>query len=150
MNHTPENPSSDPMIVRLIDKSQMLSIVPLLRKRNPQLSEQVLSERVVEMVSQNFQCSGCYLGDRLIAIAGFWIKTRYHTGKLIEPDNVFVEEEFRSQGIGEKLMAWVYNYGRELGCTSTELHCYTTNSRAHRFWFNQGYDIIAFHFSKNL
>jgi GNAT superfamily N-acetyltransferase len=134
----------------LIPNDQMLSIVPLLRLRNAALSEQTLTERVAEMRGQGFQCLGAYHQGKLIGICGFWIKTRYHTGKLIEPDGVFVLDEYRSAGVGAKMMDWVYAYGKEQGCLESELHCYVTNSEAHRFWLNQGYKIVAFHFGKNL
>jgi GNAT superfamily N-acetyltransferase len=136
-------------IRKLLD-SELKIIVPLLHQRNPALSLELLGTRVAEMGSQGFQCVAAFSQGRLIAMAGFWIKTRYHTGKLIEPDAVFVDSEFRSHGIGDQLMKWVYDYGRTQGCLGSELHCYTSNTSAHRFWLNQGFEIIAFHFGKNL
>ncbi len=136
--------------LRLIEKETMQRIVPLLHRRNPALSPELLSERVAEMVVQGFQCLGAFEDDTLVAIAGFWIKTRYHTGKVIEPDGVFVEAPYRSQGIGAQMLAWIYQFAEQQGCLESELHCYTSNAAAHRFWMNQGYRIIAFHFAKDL
>jgi GNAT superfamily N-acetyltransferase len=128
----------------------MSSIVPVLHQRNSALSHWLLSARVGEMVAQGFQCFGAYNEEALIAIAGFWIKTRYHTGKLIELDSVFVHPKHRSRGIGERLVARVLDYGKQQACLESELHCYVSNTEAHRFWMNQGFRIIAFHFQKVL
>lgn len=136
--------------VRLIERTDMQRIVPLLQQRNCALSAQLLSERVAEMVVQGFQCFGAFQQDRLVGIAGFWIKTRYHTGRVIEPDAVFVAASYQSRGLGERMMRCVLEYGRQHECLESELHCYVSNAAAHRFWMNQGYRIIAFHFGKDL
>ena len=136
--------------VRLIERADMQRIVPLLHQRNSALSSQLLSARVEEMVAQGFQCFGAFQRDRLVAIAGFWIKTRYHTGRVIELDAVFVEATHRSRRLGERLVRCILEYGRRCDCLESELHCYTANSGAHRFWMNHGYRIIAFHFGRGL
>jgi GNAT superfamily N-acetyltransferase len=135
---------------RLIQDVEIQSIVPLLHRRNPSLSLQLLSARVAEMGAGGFQCFGAYHGEKLIGIAGFWIRTRYHTGKVIEPDAVFVDENYRSRGIGARMCTRIIEYGRQQQCLESELHCYVSNTEAHQFWINRGYRIIAFHFAKDL
>jgi GNAT superfamily N-acetyltransferase len=136
--------------VRLIEPTSLQSIVPLLRQRNGALSLELLAARVAEMAVQGFQCFGAYHQERLIGIAGFWIKTRYHTGRVIEPDGVFVDAGCRSRGIGEMLATCIVEYGKQHECRESELHCYVSNTEAHRFWINQGYRIIALHFGRDL
>lgn len=136
--------------LRQIAKESLQSIIPLLHRRNPALSQELLGERVGDMAKEGFRCVGAYHDTALVGIAGFWIKTRYHTGRVIEPDSVFVEAKYRGLGIGKRLMAWIYEFGREQECLESELHCYVSNSDAHRFWMGEGYKIIAFHFGKNL
>ena len=48
------------------------------------------------------------------------------------------------------MMAWVYAYGRTKDCVASELNCYTTNSGAQKFWANEGYKILGFHYQKQL
>lgn len=136
--------------VRLIEPANIQCIVPLLQQRNSALSSQLLSARVAEMAAQGFQCFGAYHQNRLVGMAGFWIKTRYHTGRVIEPDAVFVEASYRSRGIGERMTRCILEYGKQHECLESELHCYVSNAAAHRFWMSQGYCIIAFHFGKDL
>jgi GNAT superfamily N-acetyltransferase len=136
--------------IELIETENIQRIVPLFHERNPALSSDLLALRVAEMASQGFQCFGAYLSTELIGIAGFWIRTRYHTGRVIEADGVFVRPPYRSRGIGEKMAQRVIDFGRKVGCLEGELHCYVSNTDAHRFWINQGYRIIAFHFGRNI
>jgi hypothetical protein len=136
--------------VRLIERAHIQSIVPLLHQRNSTLSLELLAARVAEMDSQGFQCFGAYQQEKLVGIAGFWIKTRYHTGRVIEPDAVFVEASYRSRGIGARMTACITDYGKQHQCLESELHCYVSNIAAHRFWISHGYRVIAFHVGKQL
>lgn len=136
--------------IRLIPKDQLHSIIPLLRILNDAIEESTLQERLEDMQQRNYECAGVYEGDRLIGICGLWILNKYYVGKHIEPDNVMILPEYRNKGVGEELMAWVYEYGRSQGCIASELNCYVVNDKGIRFWLNQGYKIIGFHCQKKL
>lgn len=134
----------------LIPKQDMLTIIPLLQVLNDKISEDVLKERVTEMVEKGYECVGAYDGEKLIGICGLWILTKYYVGRHIEPDNVMILPEYRGQGIGEKLMEWVYEYGRSKGCIASELNCYTSNTGGQKFWTNEDYKIVGFHYQRKL
>jgi ribosomal protein S18 acetylase RimI-like enzyme len=76
--------------------------------------------------------------------------TRFYCGKTIEPDNVIVDPEYQSKGIGEIMIDWVLEYGRKENCDVSELNAYVTNPGGQRFWMNQGFRILGFHFQKLL
>lgn len=134
--------------IKLIAQDQIFSIIPLLHALNPAISESVLRDRLNEMIGQGYQCVGLYYGDKLIGICGLWVLTKYYVGKHIEPDNVVILEEFRSQGLGQQLMAWVYGYAKSQGCIASELNCYVTNEKGQVFWENEGYTKIGYHYQR--
>lgn len=134
----------------LIPKQDMFTIIPLLQVLNDKISEEVLKERVTEMVERGYECVGVYDDQKLIGICGLWILTKYYVGRHIEPDNVMILPEYRGQGIGEKLMEWVYEYGKSKGCIASELNCYTSNTSGQKFWTNEDYKIVGFHYQKKL
>jgi GNAT superfamily N-acetyltransferase len=134
--------------IKLITNDQIFSIIPLLQALNPTISEPVLRERLIDMVDQGYQCAGVYSDDKLIGICGLWILTKYYVGKHIEPDNVLILEEFRSKGLGKRLMAWVYDYAKSQGCIASELNCYVTNEKGQLFWENEGYKRIGYHYQR--
>ena len=135
---------------RLIPREDISSIIPLLRILNDALSEELLHERLDEMVAQGYECVGAYDEGRLIGISGLWTLTKYYVGRHIEPDNVVILPEYRGKAIGEQLMEWIYAYGRSKGCIASELNCYVTNSGGQKFWANEGYKVIGFHYQKIL
>lgn len=100
------------------------------------------------MIKNNYQCIGVYDGAVLIGVSGIWIIQKYYTGKYIEPDNVVIHPDYRGKQIRERLSRWIDAYTVETGCVAANLNVYTTNSKAIRFWLNQGYNIISFHLQK--
>ena len=135
---------------RLIPENEISSIIPLLRLLNNSIEENVLQVRLAEMLDRGYECLGVYDGEKLIGICGMWILVKYYVGRHIEPDNVMIHPDYRNKGIGEEMMAWVYEYGRSKGCVASELNCYTTNSGGQKFWANEGYKILGFHYQKQL
>lgn len=137
-------------IIKLVPKTKIYSILPLLRLLNDKISEQVLKNRLDEMINQGYECVGVYDKRKLIGISGLWILTKYYAGRHIEPDNVIIMPEYRGKGVGKLLMQWIYKYAKEKGCIASELNCYVTNEKGQKFWFNQGYKILGYHFQKKL
>lgn len=132
--------------IKLIPKDQLPSIIPLIKTLNPELTETTLSTRLEEMMTQGYQCVGLYLDDQLIGICGIWMMTKFYVGKHIEPDNVFILPKYRRQGLGQKLLEWVYNYGISQGCIASELNCYVRNKTGNRFWEQEGFVKIGYHY----
>ena len=142
--------SINSITVSLIPAADLSTILPLVQVLNPALDEALLATRLNEMVGQGYQCAGAYDGDRLVGICGIWVATRFYCGKYLEPDNVVVHPDYRSRGVGQALMAWVYDYARSLNCEVVELNSYVGSPRAHKFYFNEGFQILGFHFQKRL
>lgn len=139
-----------PIDIKLIPTDKLISILPLILQLNPSLSETTLKTRLDEMVTQGYQCAGLYQNQQLIGICGFWIITKFYVGKHIEPDNVFIVPECRCQGLGKKLLKWVYDYGLSQDCSASELNCYLGNNIGNAFWDQEGYNKIGYHYQKPL
>lgn len=136
--------------VRLVAQADIHSIVPLLHELNPKLDEATIRSRLDEMVTQGYRCAGLYVEQRLVGICGIWIMTKCYVGKHIEPDNVYLAPEYRSHGLAQQLLAWVYEYGKSQGCVATELNCYISNALGRSFWEKEGYEAIGLHYQKML
>jgi len=50
-----------------------------------------------------------------------------------------VEDTARSRGIGQEMEEYCTQLARKRGCHLMEVHCHTRRSRAHDFYFRQGY-----------
>jgi GNAT superfamily N-acetyltransferase len=77
----------------------------------------------------------------------------FHTtycGRRLEVEDLLTAEATRSRGYGKMLIAWLEARARDAGCPTITLHSATHRDRAHRFYFREGFHILAFHFSKPL
>jgi GNAT superfamily N-acetyltransferase len=86
----------------------------------------------------------------MVGISGIWIMTKYYVGKHIEPYNVIIHPEYCGSGIGNALMQWIYEYAISQNCIASELNCYVSNHVGQKFWINQGFKLIGFHYQKML
>ncbi|MEP6863203.1 MAG: GNAT family N-acetyltransferase [Deltaproteobacteria bacterium] len=77
----------------------------------------------------------------------------FHTtycGRRLEVEDLLTAQATRSRGYGKTLIAWLETRARDAGCPTITLHSATHRDRAHRFYFREGFHILAFHFSKQL
>lgn len=138
-------------LFKIIDNRNILSVIPLVKRLNDdKVSSQVLEQRFLEMITQNYECAGVYDNDILIGVTGLWYCTRHYSGKSVEPDHVYIDKAYRGQGLGKKFFEWIENYVKEKGYESIELNTYVANAASHKFYFNEGYKILGYHFFKKL
>ncbi len=99
--------------IEIIPKENIDSIIPLLEYLNPEMTHEVIAERLEAIKKTDYECVGVYENSRLIAISGLWILHKIYAGKHIEPDNVVVHPDYRNKGIGELMMDWIHQYDKE-------------------------------------
>ncbi|MFD0963426.1 GNAT family N-acetyltransferase [Pseudofulvibacter geojedonensis] len=137
--------------IKKIAPSNILTILPLMVEYTKgKVHEDILKERFLEMVTQNYECIGMYYEDELIGMAGLWFMTRHYSGKSVEPDHVYIANNYRRKGLGKRFFDWIHNYAKEKGCKTSELNTYVQNYPSHKFYYNEGYEIYGYHFYKTL
>ena len=140
-----------PISFKIIAPTQINTIIPLVQKlTNHKVSDAILKQRFAEMVTQNYECAGIYDGDKLIGISGLWFCTRHYAGKTVELDHIFIEESYRNKGLGKKFMKCIYDYVTQKGCQTAELNTYVQNYPSHKFYMNEDFEILGYHFLKKL
>lgn len=140
-----------PISFKIIEKSQINSVIPLIQKLSDnKTSEAVLKQRFAEMVTQNYECAVLYDGEKLIGVAGMWFCTRHYSGRSVELDHVFIEDGYRRKGLGKQFMKCIYDYVGQKGCQAVELNTYVQNYPSHKFYMNEGFEILGYHFLKKL
>lgn len=85
-------------------------------------------------------------GEKVIGFTGIYIKKQpfEETFETIPMtlgyvSELFVQEKYRNQNIGEKLLKIAENYFRKLKCTHSELTVYAPNVKPHGFYLKHGY-----------
>lgn len=137
--------------IKVLSRDQILDIIPLMIEYTEgKIDSALLETRFLEMSTQNYECAAMYDDDALIGIAGMWFMTRHYSGKSIEPDHVYIANNYRRKGLGKQFFDWMHNYAKSRGCVTSELNTYVENFPSHKFYYKEGYEIYGYHFYKTL
>jgi len=132
-------------------KEEMMLAYPLICQLHGGLDKKSYEEIVDELMQErNYVTIGIYDKKTLIAVASYWLVTRFYCGKSIHIGNMVVDENYRNKGIGKKLIKYIEEKGKEFGCKKYILDSYFHNTKSHKLYFNEGFYIRGFHFMKDI
>ena len=137
-------------LVKLTQLDEMLSNYSLIKLLSPSLTKSTYKKYLLEMIPHNyFQVIGVQ-DDITIAVSGYWIATKIYSGRYLEIDNFIVREEYRSKGIGKKMIQWMEKEAQKQECKCIMLDAYVQNYQAHKFYYANGYKALGFHYTKRI
>ena len=132
-------------------KEELMLGHPIISQLYPKIDIDQYSKYLDEMMEgNNYNMIGAYIDGKLVAVASYWVLTRFYCGRYIQIGNMVVDKDIRSKGIGSKLLAYVEQKGRERGCGKFILDSYTENKKSHKLYFNEGFFVEGLHFMKDL
>lgn len=136
--------------IRPLADSDLTEAARLLGFLNPDTPLPLVRERLETMLREHphYQIVGAFDGTRLAGVCGAWIATKLWCGLYLEIDNLVVDPDARSNGIGSLLIEHLQTIGRERGCNLLVLDSYTSNHLSHRLYHRLGFEIWGFHFIK--
>lgn len=134
---------------KILAQDCLKDIALLAQQLNPELTIAKTENYLEQMFRyDNYIGFGVFYKGELVGIASGWISVKFYCGKQLEVENVFVNSALQSKGIGKLFFGFIENWAKEQGCNTVELNTYVQNSKSHKFYFNQGYSILGFHFRK--
>lgn len=90
-----------------------------------------------------------YAGE-VAGVAVYRVYENTSQGRKLYVDDLVVDAECRSRGIGGALLGALDQKAADARCAVIDLDSGTGRERAHRFYFAAGYTIKTFGFKKNL
>jgi len=88
-------------------------------------------------------------GDAVLGLAVYrWYENTFD-GLKFYIDDLVTDDERRSKGVGHALIAHLEEIARSLGASGLALDSGTQRTRAHKFYFREGFVIAAFNFKKS-
>ncbi len=142
---------SENLLTKTLSKTDIPDILQLVLQLNKDYKKSQMLIYLNEMFEyKTYTCFGLFLDGALIGVTSGWTTTKLYSGKQLEMDNVIIDSTLQSKGYGKFLEEEICNWCRSRGYKSVELNTYVKNSRSHKFYFSQGYQIIGYHFEKEL
>ena len=137
--------------VKILNKEYISQILYLTKQLNPTIAISELESRQLQMFEfENYKCFGLFQNDQLIGVSSGWITVRLYSGKQLEIDNFIIDSTIQSKGYGKLFINEIESWAKAANCKTVELNTYVQNDRSHKFYFNQGFRILGFHFQKLL
>lgn len=137
--------------VKILKKEDLEQIIQLTIQLNPNMLISELESRQSKMFDfDNYKCFGFFENNKLIGVSSGWITVRLYSDKQLEIDNVIIDNTIQSKGYGKIFMSEIESWAKINNCKTVELNTYVQNDRSHKFYFNQGFHILGFHFQKFL
>ncbi len=129
---------------------EMLQQLHLIQCLNPNMEAERYETLLRQMLPIKYRMVGVFDGATCLGLSGFWIGTKLYSGKYLEVDNFVVDEQYRSHGIGKRLLDWLTQEAQQNQCETMMLDAYVVNNAAHKFYLREGFAIKGFHFLKKL
>lgn len=129
---------------------EMLEHHQVLTHLYPKLSIENYKSMLIKMLPKDYYQVAVFQGSTCIAICGYWLGTKIWCGDYMELDNIVVHSDFRSSGAGKLIFDYLTEKAKKINCNMMSLDSYTSNFKAHKFFYNQGYGPKGFHFVKIL
>ncbi len=146
----------------LTTTSEMIEQLSIIQQLQPSLTLEAYKQMLPEMIPNGYS-QVIILDDnppsskkdfggqsKCIGISGIWINTKLYSGKYLEMDNVVIDKDYRSKGIGKLLCDWCINKAKETNCKNIMLDAYLENEKAHAFYEREGFTKRGYHFIKNI
>lgn len=140
----------DEIQIRPLDRQDFEETIRLLGFLNPETPREVLAQRLHTLIEDHshYRIFGAFSEGRLVGVSGAWIATKMWCGRYLEIDNLVVDPDCRSGGVGTRLIEHLVELGHTEGCRLVVLDSYTANHPSHRLYHRLGFEIWGFHFIK--
>jgi GNAT superfamily N-acetyltransferase len=127
---------------------QILSCFDVMQQLRPKLVRASFVTIVRELMGGGYELAYVESDKQVVAAAGFRVAQNLFFGKHLYVDDLVTDEHVRSGGFGRILMDWLTDYAKQNGCEHIHLDSGVQRHKAHRFYLNQGMDIVCYHFDK--
>ncbi len=123
----------------------------VFRQLRPHLNEPAFLDQVRRQI-RNHGYSRVYIEEHgsVKSAAGYRIAEFLAWGKTLYVDDLITEETDRGKGYGGRLMDWLVDQAKALGCAEIHLDSGVNRFDAHRLYLNKRMIISSHHFSRTL
>jgi GNAT superfamily N-acetyltransferase len=125
-------------------------LLPVLLQLREHLTAQSFDAIYREGHPQGLRFTAVYDEEGCVAVAGWRMIATTFAGRKLYVDDLVTSGDDRSRGFGRALLAELARRAEAAGCSIIDLDSGVHRARAHRFYFREGMQISAFHFTRTL
>ena len=122
----------------------------VLFELRPHVDNQDFISMIQEMMTEGYQFAFIEEGGRAVAYVGYRYLQYLYNGKHIYIDDLATLTQYRGKGYAGKLLKYVDDVAISKGYNTVTLDSGHQRTDAHRLYLNNGFNIVAHHFSKKI
>jgi GNAT superfamily N-acetyltransferase len=132
---------------QLIEPQWLARAESVHRQLRPQLAPDYVGKMLAVFASGGEMCVVAR-DERVVGIAVFRYFENTHVGHKFYVDDLVTDENSRSGGVGHAMLTFLEQIAKQRGCAGMELDSGTQRTRAHKFYFREGFVSPSFSFRK--
>ena len=138
-------------IKNLDSKEDIIQSFSILIQHHKHIKEEDFLQYIDDILTENnYQMIAAYINNKMVGIAGYWVLTRFYSGRYIQVGNMVVDKKHRGVGVGKKLLNFIGNEGKKRNCKHFILDSKVENKESHKFYLQEGFEVVGYHFMKNI
>ena len=122
----------------------------VLFELRPHVGNQNFVSIIEEMITEGYQFAFIEEGERAVAYVGYRYLQYLYNGKHFYIDDLATLPQYRGKGYAAKLLKFVDEVAISKGYDTVTLDSGYQRFDAHRLYLNNGFNIVAHHFSKKI
>jgi len=139
-------------ISELQSQKEILEAFPVMNQLRTHLDEKAYLDLVTEAKEKDmYRLFALYDQREIVAVTGFKPMITLYYGRFVWVCDLVTDKNKRSNGYGEKLLAYVHEWAKENAYESVALSSGLQRTDAHRFYEEKmDYDKVSYVFKKPL
>ncbi len=115
-------------------RDEWLEAFPVVQQLRTHLDEEAYLTYLDEMTADGYRPFGLFADGDLVAFAGVGIETNMYYGRHLWVFELVTDSEHRSKGFGERLLQYLTEWAKRMGCEKIALSSGVSRADAHRFY----------------
>lgn len=124
----------------------LLACYEVMSQLRPEIAAEDFVERIRQQQAEGYRLAALWHEARPVAVAGYRLQTNLYAGKQLYVDDLVTLPAMRSNGFGAILLTWLRKTAKAETCAQLHLDSGLQRTDAHRFYKDQGMEIVGYHF----
>jgi len=139
-------------IIECISSKEVQETYPVMKQLHTHLADNYVELVAYMQKHKGYKLFRC-VDDQgsLVALVSYTIEMRLSAnGKLMYLEDLVIDEQYRGQGLGTKLLDFACEHAKQAGCTALTLDCGIQRLESHEFYKKRGLKNDGLNFKINL
>lgn len=137
-------------IIHCEDDDQIRAGFPIMRQLRPHLEEDAFCQQVRRQMQAGYRLAAARLEGEIVGVMGYRFNEDLAWGKTLYIDDLVVDENQRSRGIGDAFIKFAEQESARRNCETLRLCSGLEKESAHQFYQRVGMKKSSFAFVKKL